>query len=343
MHIPGTQHRNRNTLRDAATRRPVRLAAVALMGIGLLLSLSYADAHDATPHSATPVATSGDFDGLVDIGNGRRLYLTCRGSGSPTVLLEAGSGNNAQIWEQIALPPDSDDEAVFPATARFTRVCAYDRPGTGIDETHLSRSDPVTGRRTAEDIVADLHALIEAAGPERPLVLAGHSFGGLIVRLYATTYPEDVAGLVLVDSAHESGYAAIESLLTPEQFAAAFPPESENDPDFESLDVFTSADQMTAAQADSPLQNMPMIVLTHGGPFPYPDDYPVEALEDLWTSAQEQLVALVPGTQLIVATESGHYIQLSEPDLVISAIRDVVDAVRDPATWATPLASPPVG
>ena len=116
------------------------------------------------------------------------------------MLLEAGSGNNAQIWEQIALPPDSEKEAVFPAVAGFTRVCAYDRPGTLLDEDHLSRSDPVTGRRSAEEIVADLHALIEAAGLERPLVLAGHSFGGLIVRLYALTYPEDVGGLVLVDS-----------------------------------------------------------------------------------------------------------------------------------------------
>jgi pimeloyl-ACP methyl ester carboxylesterase len=314
--------------------------AVSIMGLALVLSITSVQAQSATPQAATAVSASGDFDGLVDIGNGRRIYLTCRGSGSPTVLLEAGSGNNAQIWDQIALPPDSDKEAVFPAVAGFTRVCAYDRPGTLLDETHLSRSDPVTGRRTAEDMVADVHALVEAAGLERPLVLAAHSFGGLIVRLYALTYPDDVAGLVLVDSAHESGYATIESLLTPAQFAAAFPPEGEDEPGVESLDVFTSADQVAAAQAASPLRDMPVIVLTHGGPFPYPEDYPVEALEALWTSAQKQLAALVPGTRWIVASESGHYIQLSEPDLVISAIRDVVDAVRDPDRWSTPVASP---
>ena len=309
-----------------------------LLGIVLLQTAPVVAQH-ATPLAASPVPVSGDFDGLVDIGNGRHLYLTCRGSGSPTVLLEAGAGNNAQIWEQLALPPDSDAQAVFPAVVGFTRVCAYDRPGTLLDETHFSRSDPVTGRRSAEEMVADLHALIEAVGLERPLVLAGHSFGGLIVRLYANTYPDDVAGLVMIDAAHEVYYAGLEDLLTPEQYSAVFdPPAREDDLVFESIDSLASAEQVIAAQAASPLRDMPMIVLTHGGPFPFPDDYPVEALEEVWTTGQKQLAALVQGTEQIVATESSHYIQLDQPDLVISAIRDVVDAVRDPGTWATPRA-----
>ena len=202
----------------------LRCAALAILAIAFLLPLSATDAQDATPQSATPFAATGDFDGLVDIGDGRHLYLTCRGSGSPTVLLEAGAGNNAQIWDQLALPPDSDQEAVFPAVAGFTRVCAYDRPGTLLDDDHLSRSDPVTGRRNAEEIVADLHALIHVAGLELPLVLAGHSFGGLVVRLYANTYPDDVAGLVLIDAAHEAYYQGLADLLTPEQYAAVFDP-----------------------------------------------------------------------------------------------------------------------
>src|SRR5215203_2988318 len=83
-------------------------SVLAILLIGFLLPLSSSHAQDATSQPAIPVATNGDFDGLVDIGNGRRLYLTCRGSGSPTVLLEAGAGNNGQIWEQLALPPESD-------------------------------------------------------------------------------------------------------------------------------------------------------------------------------------------------------------------------------------------
>lgn len=316
-----------------------RLVAVALMGIGSLLHTSMSEAQEVAPRAASPIAASGDFDGLVDIGNGRHLYLTCRGSGSPTVLLEAGAGNNAQIWEQLALPPGSNAEAVFPAVAGFTRVCAYDRPGTMLDETHLSRSDPVPGPRSADAIVADLHALIEAAGLERPLVLAGHSFGGLVVRLYANRYPQDVAGLVLVDSGHEAYYLGLEDLLSPEQYAAVFdPPADDTGIAFESLDPLASASQVVAAQAASPLQNMPIIVLTHGGPFPFPEEFPVAELEAIWTSGQQQLAALVPGTPLIVASESSHYVQLDQPDLVITAIRDVVEAVRDPTNWGTPAA-----
>jgi pimeloyl-ACP methyl ester carboxylesterase len=193
-------------------------------------------------------------------------------------------------------------------------------------------------------MVADLHALIETARLARPLVLAGHSFGGLIVRLYANTYPEDVAGLVLIDSAHEAYYTGLEALLTPEQYAAVFhPPASEDGFGFEAIDPLASATQVVAAQSASPLRDMPVIVLTHGGPFPFPDDFPVAAIEDVWTTGQQQLAALVPGTPLIVATESSHYIQLDQPNLVVAAIRDVVDAVRDPATWATPMASPATG
>lgn len=341
MKWPGSRPHIRFGAFDLDTRRSLRWIVVSVMSLALLPAASARAQEAATPRPATAVAAIGDFDGLVDIGNGRRLYLTCRGSGSPTVLLEAGAGNNAQIWEQIALPADSDQQAVFPAVAGFTRVCAYDRPGTALDETHLSRSDPITGRRSAGEMVADLHALIEAAGLERPLVLAGHSFGGLIVRLYANTYPQDVAGLVLIDSAHEDYYAGLQELLTPEQSAAVFdPPVNEDDAEFEALDALASAQQVIAAQATSPLKEMPVIVVTHGGPFPFPAEFPAAALEDVWRSAQQHLAALVPGTRFIVATESGHYVQLAQPDLVISAIQDVVEAVRDPGSWASPVASP---
>ncbi len=321
---------------------PVRWVALTLLIMGVLLPVPTARAQDATLQSATPVTTSGDFDGLIDIGNGRHLYLTCRGSGSPTVLLEAGAGNNAQIWEQIALPADSEKEAVLPAVAQFTRVCAYDRPGTMLDDDHLSRSDPVSGPRTAKDMVADLHALIEAAGLARPLVLAGHSFGGLIVRLYTDAYPQDVAGLVFIDAGHEDYYFGLEDVLSPEQWSMIYEATpSATDPQLESIDSLTSAEQVVAAQTASPLPMIPAIVLTHGGDFPFPAGFPAAAIEQLWTTAQQNLAALIPGTPLIVAPVSSHYIQLDRPDLVIAAIHDVVEAVRDPSTWATPVASPP--
>lgn len=316
--------------------------ALVLLGVALLLGQPLASAHDDTPRPATPRSASSDFDGLVEIGYGRHLYLTCRGSGSPTVLLEAGAGNNGQIWDQLALPSGSDDEAVLPAVATFTRVCTYDRPGTMLDDSHLSRSDPVPGPRTVDAMVADLHALIAAAGLPTPLVLVGHSFGGFIIRLYALTYPAEVAGLVFVDSAHEDYYQGLEALLTPEQWTMAFepPPATDDAPPFEAIDSLSSAEQIVDAQTSGSMPVVPAVVLTHGGDFPFPDGFPVEAIERVWTSAQERLAALIPGTPLIVAGDSSHYIQLDQPDLVVAAIRDVVEAVRlaadPPGAEATP-------
>jgi pimeloyl-ACP methyl ester carboxylesterase len=160
-----------------------------------------------TPHPAWPAASAaqGDFAGFVDIGAGRRLYLECRGTGSPVVVLEAGYRSSARIWSEDLHEPGAPRTMVLAGVAVFTRVCAYDRPGTVVanDNIRPSRSDPVPMPRTAVDVVADLHALLRAAGVPGPYVFAGHSLGGLFVRLYASTYPRDVLGVVLVDAYSE--------------------------------------------------------------------------------------------------------------------------------------------
>ena len=95
---------------------------------------------------------------------------------------------------------------VLPGVAEFTRVCAYDRPGTYAsigEDDFVSRSDPIAQPRTAPEVVADLHALLQAAEIPGPYVLAAHSLGGLFARLYASTYPDEVVGLVLVDAYSE--------------------------------------------------------------------------------------------------------------------------------------------
>jgi pimeloyl-ACP methyl ester carboxylesterase len=316
---------------------------LVLVLIALLLRVPLlAGAQSATPATAPPSAASGDFAGLVDIGGGRRLWVECRGTGSPTVILEAGAGNNGQTWDTVGLPPGSLQTAVLPGVAAFTRVCAYDRPGTILDAELRSRSDPAPMPRTAADIVDDLHALLAAAAIPGPYVLAGHSFGGLVARLYAATYPDAVVGLVLVDAAHEDYYAAQREALTPEQqmamtrLAEEGPAELADYAERERLDTNTSAAQMRAAAAASPLRALPLVVLTHGHPWDWPPDYPADELEAIWTPLQEQLAALVPDSRLVVAKQSGHFIPGDQPELVIAAIRDVVDAVRDPHTWEVP-------
>ncbi len=309
----------------------VALTAAALAFLLLLAALPGATSQAALLTHATAVAESGDFAGLVDIG-GRRLWLECRGTGSPTVVLEAGAYNNAQIWDTVGRPAGATGPAVLPGVAAFTRVCAYDRPGTmlDLDLDLVSRSDPVPMPRTAADMVADLHALLEAAGVPGPYVLVGHSFGGLIARLYASTYPNAIAGLILVDAAQEDYYDELQAILSPEQWAAnSQPPDTSQYPDMERIDTDASAAQMRTAATLPPL---PLVVLTHGRPWDWPPGYPADTLEALWGQLQAKLVALVPNARFVMATGSQHFIQLDEPELVIEQIRQVVDTVRDPST-----------
>jgi pimeloyl-ACP methyl ester carboxylesterase len=232
---------------------------------------------------------------------------------------------------------------VFPQVARFTRVCAYDRPGTFLDVDHLGRSTAVPMPRTAGDIVSDLHTLLHAAHVLGPYVFAAHSFGGIFARLYASTYPDEVVGMVLVDALSEK----VKSGLAPEQwklyvnFGFTKPtPGLEKYKEIETLNVNASLDQMEKAASAEPLRPMPLIVLTQGQPFdlspwqPLPSDFP-GALNKAWHSGQDALSTLAPNAKHTVATKSAHYIQIQEPQLVIDAIKEVVEAVRDPSTWTT--------
>lgn len=110
------------------------------------------------------------------------MYVECRGGGAPVVVIVAGMRASAEDWTKA----EPGVPNVFATVAGFTRVCAYDRPGTPAGDGP-SRSDPVPQPVSAGDAVADLHALVKAAGIRTPLVLAAHSYGGLIARLYAMT------------------------------------------------------------------------------------------------------------------------------------------------------------
>jgi pimeloyl-ACP methyl ester carboxylesterase len=191
--------------------------------------------------------------------------------------------------------------------------------------------------RTADDVVADLHALLQTTPELGPYVLVGHSVGGLFAQLYASTYPDEVAGLVLVDSSHELQEQRRQELVSPELFAAEQAAVQSNG---ESIDLEASFAQMSAARTTTPLQPMPLVVLSAGqaDPATYPEGWPMDVEATLHAELQTDLAGLVPGGRYVVATESGHYIQQSQPDLVVAAIRDVVQAVRDPGSWGTPAA-----
>ena len=125
---------------------------------------------------------------MVDVG-GYRLHIQCLGNGSPTVVLDTGLGSGALSWG-----------AAMPEIARHTRVCAFDRAGYGWSDTGPKP-------RTSSRITTELRALLHDAGIPGPYILVGWSFGGFTARLYAHRYPEETAGVVLVESAHEEQFA----------------------------------------------------------------------------------------------------------------------------------------
>jgi pimeloyl-ACP methyl ester carboxylesterase len=269
---------------------------------------------------APPVINAnGRYSGRFDIG-GRKLFLHCEGSGTPTVIFEGGLTTD---WPKVQDP-----------MARFTRACSYDPANAP-----WGRSDAAPTPRTAKDVVADLHALLAAAKVPGPYVLAGHSNGGLFVQLYAAEHPDEVAGLVLIDAVHPDYYArqmaVLKKLAPPSQVKAAARQLETRQPaivdpeQIEPLD--TSLAQTRAALAAHPLRPMPLFVLTRGH---QPGSPP--PIERLWRTLQDELAALVPHSRHVIAKRSSHIIQDEQPDLVVAAIRDVVQAVRRPASWRTP-------
>lgn len=139
---------------------------------------------------------------LVEVG-GHRLHIRCAGEGRPTVLLETGALGMSAAWGWVQ-----------PQVAVHTRVCSYDRAGLGW-------SEPGPEPRNALRITKELRALLKNAGETPPYVLLGHSFGGLLVRVYASQYPEDVAGLLLLDSSHPDQDARFEKVLGKRSFFEA--------------------------------------------------------------------------------------------------------------------------
>lgn len=173
------------------TRLCVALAAAAVAG----MAPAWCASGSATSVSGDVLDDFARPHMMVDIGEGRRLNLFCSGSGDKTVLFDAGGSDWSVIWGLVQ-----------PKVAERARACSYDRAGLGY-------SDAASGPRSPVAIVEDLHALIHAAGLRTPLVLVGHSLGGFNVKLYAALYPEDVAGLVLVDPSEERSAERIRDRL----------------------------------------------------------------------------------------------------------------------------------
>jgi pimeloyl-ACP methyl ester carboxylesterase len=127
---------------------------------------------------------------MIDVGD-HRMHIDCVGQGSPTVVLDTALGAMSASWVRVQ-----------QEVSGTTRVCAYDRAGMG-----WSQSGPEP--RDAKQVAGELHALLEGAGIDGPYVLVGHSFGGLYMQTYAARYPEEVAGVALIESSHPEQFSRL--------------------------------------------------------------------------------------------------------------------------------------
>jgi len=272
--------------------------------------------------------------------NGRKMHIDCAGQGGPTVILDAGLGDTYLSWQKVQ-----------PEIAKFVQVCSYDRSGIGY-------SDPSPQPRTSRVIATELHDMLHAAQIASPYILVGHSMGGYDVRVYAGMYPGEVAGMVLVDASHpdqENRFppelksmegtwnreATFLEYATPfgiprllglcDEDASVRAAECNWHTEREKTAEMKSFSQSAAEAATvTSLRDIPLVVLSHDPDKPsaeLPADL-AKSINDAWEKMQEGLGHLsTRGTQSI-AKNSSHYIQLDRPELVVNAVRTVVDEAR---------------
>lgn len=237
----------------------------------------------------------------VDVG-GYKLRLQTAGSGTPTVILDSGFANGLAVWSDV-----------FPKVARFTRVVAYDRAGIG-------ESEPGPEPRSHTQIATELHKLLHNAGVPPPYVLVGHSMGGSNIRAFAHLFKEEVAGMVFVDPAN----ATVSSLQSEKEREAAMATEEAGIKDasagiqaewkFLKNEGLSGHPQLRSFGRPP---DVPMMLLVAGR------DRPPHWEESVLAEYGQWMVEATEGG-IVLTPSSGHYIQLDEPSLVISAIRRVV-------------------
>jgi pimeloyl-ACP methyl ester carboxylesterase len=223
--------------------------------------------------------------------DGQNFHIETLGTSGPTIVFEAGLGNDLSTWKSVAGP-----------VAAFAHVVLYDRPGLG-------RSLPMTNKNaavTAEQVATDLHTLLAAAEIRPFYILIGHSLGGLYMQMFARKYAAEVAGVVLLESASAAAPAELKTRARLEPGSAAY---------LEEEGVAESNKQVMNA---GPFPDVPLTVIaaTDHGPF-------FKDWEPTLMRLQQQLAALSPRSTLIVAQGSGHDVQIDRPELVVDAIRQM--------------------
>ncbi len=313
------------------------LSPVALIALGTIYNgiLMAGDARKFPPPGS-----------LVDVG-GHRLHINSVGEGSPTVVLEAGAGGSSLDWAWVQ-----------PELAKITRVCAYDRAGLGW-------SEPGPLPRTSRQIVEELHTLLRESGERPPFILVGHSFGGMTMKLFAATYPEEVVGLVLVDGIHEDFFSrmpqevregtnaqlrmlslgrmlavtGLPRLLMPPLAAQGLPDDAQaaaNALGYRPKVYGTVRDEARSFEASAdyvrdatnPGSDLPLTILSRTLPTQWPPNVNAEDAERIWQELQAAHMTFSHDSKHIFVEESGHYINIEQPQAVIEAVRTMLDELN---------------
>jgi pimeloyl-ACP methyl ester carboxylesterase len=248
--------------------------------------------------------------GRVDVG-GYKVFTAVNGTGNPAVVFVSGLGEDLATWDKVV-----------PEVAKFTRTFAYDRAGLG-------KSDAAPGGKSMDQMVSELHAALENSGVRPPYVLVGHSLGGAIVEVYAHRHADEIAGLVLVDPEdgrllerlharlNKTDWDARQQMLD-KMMTAASPAQK--------AELEASNESGKLVEAALPLPAVPTVLLTGTLKDPGFPGNPLE--QDLKMELHKELLAQTPRARQVLAPNSRHYIQEDAPELVIKAIRDVVEQVQ---------------
>jgi len=275
-------------------------------------SVTPAESPSRSTTPATP-APSDPLTGFYDVG-GRRLWLECTGSGTPTIVIDVGNDDTIHgSWG-----------AVFAPMSKISHVCAYDR-------ANLGKSDPAPAR-TIQDVAEDLATLLTATKVPGPYVFVGGSFGGNVVGNLAAEHPDLVAGTVFVDSEPanlDPGLDPVRSNITKAQFTACCsqhygPPPVDSPDNGEHIDYVKGAAIDVANVGKQP--HVPTVVLT-ADQYDCLADWPCDKIIKSEETLQAEWIAGNPkGTQTIV--HSGHVMQRENPQAILDATKSVIDAVR---------------
>ena len=269
-------------------------------------------ATSSSANTSSPESSAGPVGSFAVEGE-RELFIRCVGSGSPVILMEAGGGDESSAWAGI-----------MPALADHTRVCAYDRAGTG-------RSDPAPNEpRSAADVQDDVDALLEAAGIPPPYLLVGQSLGGAFTLHHAMRHSDNVAGMVIVDSDWPSSDPSKDPLrvaLTEEQWAEVFGDGEQWDDEHntEHIDFENLAAEIEGTV--HPLPGVPIRILSATEAPDCPTEWDCELIIEKSIEFQQQWLQLSPDA-VQVLVEGGHNLHEDNPEAVTAEILTALEDSR---------------